>query len=142
MKFSLIFLILLANIYAGDIQKTDTTGILFDKKSGLFWQDQKANSDKNKRVNYKGADRYCKELKLGGYMWRLPTIDELKSIVDYKREDIAIKMGFTYISTTDWYWAKSEYVSDKSSAWVVYFFNGFDRIDLKGFDGFVRCVRQ
>jgi hypothetical protein len=143
MRYVLLLLIGL-NIYASSIEDTKTKGILYDKKSGLFWQDQKANSDKNKKVIYEKAIEYCKELKLGGYRWRLPTIDELKSIVDYKREDKAIKRGFKYVSVGkyDWYWSSSQDVSDKKYAWVVGFGNGCDRFGRKSLSYFVRCVRQ
>jgi hypothetical protein len=151
MRVSFIFLLLLVSAYATSIKNTDTKGVLFDKESGLFWQDQKANSDKNKKVIYEKAIEYCKELKLGGYRWRPPTIDELKSIVDYKREDKAIKKGFKYVSVGkyDWYWSSTEYIGKYSfcknkgdCAWVVCFCAGYDVFLLKGVSYFVRCVRQ
>jgi predicted ribonuclease toxin of YeeF-YezG toxin-antitoxin module len=143
MRYVLLLLVGFS-IYASSIEDTKTKGILYDKKSGLFWQDQKANSDTNKKLTYKKAIEYCENLKLGGYRWRLPTIDELKSIVDYKREDKAIKKGFKYVSVGkyDWYWSSSQDVSDKKYAWVVDFYYGDDGFGHKSDSGFVRCVRQ
>jgi Protein of unknown function (DUF1566) len=50
-----------------------------DPSTGLTW----AARDNGKSVSWKGAVKYCQNLRLGGYSdWRLATLDELKGIYD------------------------------------------------------------
>ncbi len=73
--------------------------IVTDSITGLVWQD---NTDV---VNYKHqwgeAEQYCSELFLGGYQdWRLPTISELITIVDFNNSagTYAVNKAFLYKS--------------------------------------------
>lgn len=55
-----------------------------DDQTGLCWQDPQkdAYNKENNGVTSYDAVRYCEDLVLGGYDdWRLPTIDELRSII-------------------------------------------------------------
>jgi Protein of unknown function (DUF1566) len=50
-----------------------------DPATGLTWTAR----DNGKDVSWKGAVKYCRNLRLGGYSnWRLATLDELKGIYD------------------------------------------------------------
>ena len=55
--------------------------MVLDKSTDLAWQD---NEDvKTVTKNWEDAKTYCSDLPLGGYDdWYLPSIDELKTIVD------------------------------------------------------------
>jgi len=56
--------------------------IITDTKTGLMWQKETAP----RTYTWQEAVEYCKNLTLAGYDdWRLPTIEELFSIVDYER---------------------------------------------------------
>lgn len=62
-------------------KRQNDKNIVIDFVNNLTWQD---NLDvKNQRKNFHEAKQYCASLSLGGYEngWRLPTLDELKSIV-------------------------------------------------------------
>jgi hypothetical protein len=60
-------------------QETQARGLWADPSTGLTW----AGKDNGKDVSWKGAVSYCRDLRLGGQTdWRLPTLDELKSIYD------------------------------------------------------------
>ncbi|MCP4714600.1 MAG: DUF1566 domain-containing protein, partial [Deltaproteobacteria bacterium] len=55
-----------------------------NKRTGLCWQDPQKDAyrDDNGGITSFDAIRYCDELAYGGYDdWRLPTIDELKTII-------------------------------------------------------------
>ncbi len=56
-----------------------------DPDTGLCWQDpqRKAYDTSDIGLRSKEAIQYCQDLQLGGYDdWRLPTIDELRTILD------------------------------------------------------------
>ena len=54
-------------------------GILQDVQTSLLWTAQ----DNGQDVTWEEAGKYCKSLELGGFTdWRLPTIEELKTIFD------------------------------------------------------------
>jgi hypothetical protein len=114
--------------------------ILNDSKTGLIWQDNSAA--KETKMTWQDAMSYCSELSLGGYSdWRLPNIKELQSIVDISRYKPAIKKGFKYVNTSDYYWSSSVYVSDTKYAWIVYFKFGDTKYYNKTDKYYVRCVR-
>lgn len=55
-----------------------------DRKTELCWQNPQkdASTDDNGGISSFDAVRYCQELTFGGYDdWRLPTIDELRTII-------------------------------------------------------------
>ena len=114
--------------------------VFVDSKTGLTWQDNSAI--KETKMTWQDAKSYCRELSLGGYSdWRLPNIKELQSIVDISRYNPAIKKGFKYVTTSDYYWSSSVYVLDTKYAWIVYFENGYAFNDSKTNKNYVRCVR-
>jgi len=60
-------------------QETRTCGYWIDPATGLMW----AARDNRKDVSWKGAEKYCRNLRLAGYSnWRLPSADELERIYD------------------------------------------------------------
>ena len=60
------------------------TKFWINRATGLIW----AGSDNGENVTWTTADKFCRELKIGDYSsgWRLPKIDELKSILDPKHD--------------------------------------------------------
>lgn len=63
-------------------------GTVSDKATGLMWQ----QGDSEKTLDWSGALTYCNTLSLGGNTdWRVPSIKELQSLVDYSRSPVATK---------------------------------------------------
>lgn len=61
------------------IYKDNKNGTISDIQTGLIWQ--KTYTDK---LSYQEALKYAKEAKIGGYTdWRIPTIKELYSLIDF-----------------------------------------------------------
>jgi len=114
--------------------------VVTDTKLGLMWQDNSAAKSTKKK--WKSAKSYCKNLSLGGYSdWRLPSYDELLTIVDYERYDPAIMPSFRNDSTSGYYWSSSVYVSNTKNAWYVYFKLGRTYYGSLANEVYVRCVR-
>lgn len=64
-------------------------GVVRDTKRKLLWQkcsyghrNAESCSGRPERLNWQAAKTYCEALTLAGKKWRLPTADELRSLVD------------------------------------------------------------
>ena len=114
--------------------------IFIDHEQGLMWQDDE--SVKTTSMPWEKAISYAENLKFAGYNdWRLPTIDELLSIMDDTKYNPAIKSNIKNISS-DSYWSSSSYVSDSSYAWYVNFDNDICEWKDKCRSSLVRCIRD
>jgi len=116
-----------------------TKEMVYYPAKNLVWQDNK--KVKTIALKWKDAHQYCKNLKFQKYRnWRLPTKDELISIVDKSRKP-SIKKEFHNINTNG-YWSASSGKGYKSSAWSIYFANGRIYASSKKSKRYVRCVRD
>jgi len=112
-------------------------GTISDKKTGLMWQ-KEGSSDS---MNHSDAEKYCKDSEIGDHSdWRLPTVEELLTLIDYKKNDPAIDPVFKAKSA--YYWTSTPYAGGSGYAWVVGFFNGYTNWYLRDGDDDVRPVRQ
>ena len=112
--------------------------VVKDTVSKLEWQDNAIGST----TTWQGAIDRCESLTLDGHSdWRLPNINELKSIIDRSKSNPAIVQGFKNTSSND-YWSSTTNGNYKSSAWIVYFGNGYVDYDGKDGNDYVRCVRD
>ncbi|EQB34443.1 hypothetical protein M947_10945 [Sulfurimonas hongkongensis] len=119
--------------------RDDSKELVIDKSRGLMWQD---NIDaKTIRKNRKDAKQYCRSLVFAGYDdWYLPRIKELKSIVDERRFDPAIRVGFKNV-VSDHYWSSSPNLSDIMNALNIDFKSGKTYNNTRAGKCYVRCVR-
>jgi hypothetical protein len=89
---------------------TNPTGVaVLDKETGLVWQREPWGLISTTfNENWADASSGCHALVLGGRMgWRLPTVEELLSLVDRTGQAgqyLPAGHPFTQISTTDGYW--------------------------------------
>lgn len=117
-------------------------GTIFYGGEDLCWQ---KSTKPEPAKNWNDADNYCNTLELGKKDdWRLPAIEELKSIVkENAPEQVTIDETFFIDTKLNYYWASTEYPKTKGTHWYVYFKTGYDGIaqDFKSsYD--VRCVRD
>jgi hypothetical protein len=71
--------------------------------------------------------------------WRLPTLKELLTIVDYSRSEPASTLEDTI---SDYYWSSTSYAPDTVYAWLVDFYYGVVRDYAKTTSFYVRCIRD
>ena len=77
----------------------------------------------------------------GANDWRLPTVQELHSLVHAGRHSPAIDAGFFPNTPNSWFWSSSPFAEVAGGAWSVYFGYGSVNADLKGYYGRARLVR-
>ena len=132
-----------------------------DPDTGLIWQNERYTAEEEeaydnddnygKAGNSEYAKRYCRDLTLEGYDdWRLPSIDELKTLIagtnnkrSHNKYDYYLKealMANTPSNGTT-YWSSTANAYNSSNAWYVRFNNGNAYYDNKDYSLFVRCVR-
>jgi len=115
-------------------------GTVVDQLNGLQWQSQ----DDGTNRKFADAEKYCKELRLAGFTdWRLPSEEELLSIVDRSVYKPAIDKKLFPGTRSDFYWSSTpvaEYPDD--CAWGVFFSYGSTFIYYSDGLGFVRAVRS
>lgn len=136
-----IFLIMTGfSLLFGGMTRDDAAQTVSDGATGLMWQDD-ANAS-TYRATWQGAIDYCEALTLGGYDdWRLPNINELKSIVDRSGVSPAMKEGFVNTGTGA-YWSGTPHEGNRSYAWGVRFRSGNVYGHYKGDSYYVRCVQD
>jgi len=135
-----ILLILNLSLYA-NFTRDNSKEIVTDTTTNLQWQD---NIDaKTVTKTWKEAIEYCKALKLGDYTnWRLPSINELKSIINRKYINPTISKSFKNTNITDFYWSSTTLTSSKYYARTVGFNYGYIKGFGKRIKQYIRCVRD
>ena len=116
-------------------------GTVTDERTGLMWEQHPNEAlysweDATQiRINDLNAAR------LGGHDdWRLPTVQELVTLVDYSRHHPAIHPIFA--TAADGYWSSTTVATFPSYAWLVYFGGGdVGSLNVKSGSGYVRAVR-
>lgn len=112
-------------------------GTITDTKTDLIWQ-KEADC---KAYTWPEAMNYCRGLNLAGHEdWRLPTVQELVSLVDYGRFDMAIDPAFQCFSA--YYWSSTTNAYNTDSAWNVSFYSGSNYYYDKSNSYYVRAVRE
>ena len=112
-------------------------GTVTDTSTALTWQ--KASSSGK---TWEQALVYCEGLSLGARTdWRLPTIKELNSLVDYSLYGPAINTTYFPNTVSSFYWSSTTDASYTNSAWCVDFLFGVDYMGYKGSNYDVRAVR-
>lgn len=122
-------------------------GTVTDKVFKLMWQKCSIGQDNNylcsgeaTKHTWEDASKLCKNLKLEGKKWRLPTVIELQTIVDYKRFTPWINSRFFPNTHSNAYWSSSMLAQSTNSAWLIEFGTDYMYTGNKPYDYYVRCV--
>jgi len=112
-----------------------------DPRTNLMWED--TPHVREAKIRQPRSVIYCKELRVGGFEdWRLPTIKELLTIVDYTRISPAILRAFSYVEDESFYWTKTHVADEDDAFWGVNFKRGYSSKASEYYDRYVRCVRD
>ena len=100
------------NFVFDDTVADDITVI--DKNTGLEWQKESGGYKKT----WDSALSYCDTLEYGGHAdWRLPSIKELMTIVNYNKRPKLDVENFDADSKYYMWWSSTEYAADNTKAW-------------------------
>ncbi len=121
------------------VQTLSNQKVVVDNNTGLMWQ----QTIPTEQYTWDNADSYCGSLTYAGYSdWRMPTPQELLTIVDNSKYEPAIDT--TYFPDTTprgYFWSSSSQSDSTNYAWGVDFFFGSVSGNNKANDKYVRCVR-
>ena len=115
------------------------TDTVTDIVTGLVWRRAPESSSS---LTWAAAASACGLLPGGA--WRVPTLVELTSIVDYAGTPAPAinRNAFSYpTSTSDLFWTSSVKSNDASAAWTVNFQHGVTGAPSTANPARVRCVR-
>lgn len=115
--------------------------IVIDRVLGLSWQDTRMV--RLRKRNWYSAKAYCEKLGINDKSnWRLPTLYELLTIVDYKKRNPALNDIFAFIQADGYYWSSDTIIKNSKFAWYVSFKEGNTYGFNKSKKAYVRCVRD
>jgi len=111
-------------------------GTVTDTVTGLIWQQA------HTKRGWKAANTYCEDLDYANHHgWRLPNLQELRTIVDTTNSDLTIdSVAFPETKPMP-YWSTTIFESNPRNAIIVDFSNGNHYSDEMAFMNYVRCVR-
>jgi len=120
------------------------SGAVYDSKTKLTWQQTVPATT----YTWAAGKTYCRDVgaTLGGTGWRLPTRNELLTIVDYSRTNPTIDLTAFPSTPAKYFWSSTPSASLSSKVWSVNFFNGNSICNDGNCDDmsnmiYVRCVR-
>ncbi|MBT4286817.1 MAG: DUF1566 domain-containing protein [Deltaproteobacteria bacterium] len=134
--FMVLITMIITNIFA---QENGENMTLKDQATGLTWQSGENDTSKMK---YDWAKSYCESIQIAGKNgWRLPTVKELLTLIDYKKVDPATSLEFETIYPS-YYWSSEVTASYDQRIWAVNFKNGAVSPYKRNYSTHVRCVHK
>jgi hypothetical protein len=123
----------------GQLPRYDVSpsGTVSDTSTGLTWQRDFSEA----RVTWPEADAACSELALDGGGWRLPSMQELQSLIDESRAEPAIDPEAFPATPSEGFWAATALAGVTGSSWFVSFREGIAYNALYAHPYRFRCVR-
>ena len=140
MKY-IVFLVLFCSLLQSQTFRKSNLEVVIDTNTKLMWID---NIDVIKiKKDHENSITYCENLVFAGYSnWRIPTIDEFKTIVNKKNYKNYINYRFKY-NVPDGYWAlKAHWRTLWFYADYMHFVSGTPYYDSRHKKKYVRCVRS
>jgi len=129
-----------ANGYGIDrvFDRNDTSMIVADKASALSWQDD--NLTNPSMANWTMADTACTNT-YGGYTdWRLPTLSELGTVIDFGRYNTAFFPSFASVQAGSDYWSSTK-DSGATDAYTIHSYGGAMYATLLTNNAYGMCTR-
>lgn len=148
LKKNMMILFVLSSSISATPFTDNGDGTVTDQNTNLRWQkcsmgqtNDTTCSGTATTVTWQGALNYCNALTLAGKTWRLPNINELKSIADRARMNPSIDTTFFPSTIAHYYWSSSTYAIGLTNyAWIADFIYGGMPGNDKALSYYVRCV--
>jgi hypothetical protein len=100
-------------------------GEVTDNYTGLIWQQVYSTTS----MDWSAAAGYCSSLGLNGNTWRVPSLNELSTLVNEAVVSPAVnRTAFPNVvscGTTTWFWAAEAYAGNSTYAWGINFCDGY-----------------
>lgn len=120
-----------------------------DNVTGLMWEVKTTTAPRSKDLTYTWADAnaYVATINAAnlcnGNDWRLPTVKELESIVDFSSDNLVARIDKTYFPNTspENTWTSNKVANYPSYVWTVYFAEGNTNFKTTDNKYAVRLVR-
>jgi len=109
-----------------------------DTGTGLIWRRTVEPGAFTYEQALEHAARIAQET---GVSWRVPTRQELESLIDKTRKNPAIDTFVFPDTPSSRFWSSSPYVGSTSFAWFVGFYDGYVYYDYRSYSSAVRLVR-
>jgi Protein of unknown function (DUF1566) len=113
------------------------TATVYDSSTRLTWQQAVDTANRT----WDQAVTYCQSLTLAGGGWRLPRLNELRSLVDFARTGPSIDPIAFPETPGENFWTASPFARTPGNVWYVYFQDGFAGYNVATSTYRVRCVR-
>jgi Protein of unknown function (DUF1566) len=113
------------------------SGVVSDTNTSLAWQ----QATEPGSYAWSDARSHCAGLRSNGGGWRLPSMNELMTLVDLTRVDPAIDPSAFPDMVSDFFWSSSPAAAPPGTAWGVSFSKGSAGASLVANAYRVRCVR-
>lgn len=110
---------------------------IVDPENKVLWHTLDA-IDKRAKYTFSAAQEMCENFTLHGRSWRIPTLEELYSIVDYSRVRPTVDMKYFGPMMHRYYWSSD--TLNAQEAYVVGFKLGSVATAGKKEEAYVRCV--
>ncbi len=120
-----------------DVKET----MIYDRTQNLYWQQIPHTERRNKYTHFE-AGEYCAKLDLGGMQWRLPTVAEWVSVLDFSRFDPVLDKDVFKYTYSRYYWTEDTLSDFSNEAFVVGMKVGSIAQSSKVNRSFVRCVSK
>ncbi|HMZ59497.1 MAG TPA: DUF1566 domain-containing protein, partial [Leptospiraceae bacterium] len=125
-------------------------GTVRDQATGLLWQKCSAGQSGSScgtgtasTFTWAPALTYCNSLSLASKTWRLPNINELRTIIDVSAAGLPYINGTAFPNTptsVSQYWSSDSLVSPTTYAWYIYLLDGSLAYMQKSLTSYARCV--
>jgi len=94
---------------------------VLDRETGLVWEQSPSTTQSNWFI----LSSHCVRLSKGGRKgWRLPTIQDLASLIDPTQTNPSLPSGHPFAVQSSYYWSASSFANLANDVWVVDFGNG------------------